>query len=154
MRKWLTLLLAAVLYAPFSAQAQQVCPWLTEGTAAAQLGGPVKLSIKVVSPAEGTCDFTSQQGNLLAVLEISVANSAVAICPAGGEHLTGIGNDATACRLGDAPSQRREVVSSFVRSLKFSVSLAVRGPTSAAFPKERQSTIVRQVAEQVAGSLD
>jgi hypothetical protein len=135
-------------------RAEPVCPWLTQGSAAAMLGGNVSAVIKLTPPEQGSCAFTLQQGATTYVLEVVVESAPRTTCPPASAKLPGIGNEAVACRIQRAPNELVDVVSSRVRTLYFTVSLTIRGTTTAPTPLDKQRDIVERAAEQVAGNLD
>jgi hypothetical protein len=150
MKQRLLLIAASFLIAP-PAQAQSACPWLTEGTAAAALGGPAIPAVQLSGDPNrpmGRCIFSRQQ----AVLEIAVSGAPLEPgCPANSAKLTGIGNEATFCRLDS--KQTRYVINSRVRDLYFRVSLAIPAPAPASQPLDHEREQIQLIAEQVAGSL-
>ncbi len=152
--KWRTeLIMSLVLFSGAIANAQPVCRWLTEGSAATLLGGPVTVSARLLPSGEGSCAFSRQQGTSFYLLEITVANSALAACPPGSQKLSGIGNEAVECKSTRSSGETIDVVSSRVRAVYFTTGLTVRGKNTSAVPTSKQS-VVQQVAEQVAGNLD
>lgn len=136
------------------ADAQPVCPWITEGTVAAVLGGPVTGSIQVQPGGLGSCLFSIEQNHLKEKLQITVAASPFGACPEGsGRKLQGIGSDTVECRSSAAATgEVVESISSRVRGSYFRVSLTLQA-TAAMAPPEKQESMVREVAEQVAGAL-
>jgi hypothetical protein len=152
-RRFFFLLVFAVLSAG-ALRAEPVCPWLTQGSAAAMLGGDVSAVIKLTPPEQGSCAFTLQQGVTTYVLEVVVESTPRTTCPPASAKLPGIGNEAVACRLQRALNEFVDVVSSRVRTLYFTVSLTVRGTTLPPTPLDKQRDIVERAAEQVAGNLD
>jgi hypothetical protein len=157
------LLLAALLLTPLApqAQAQQkkenpICPWLTEGTATATLGTPITTAITLRGDPdlpEGTCTFTAPQGS---ILEIAVTSTPPEpVCPANSPKLTGIGNEATFCRLDRPPTETRYVLTSRVRDLFFRTTLTLQPPAPSPDPKQQEAhqQQLERIAEQVAGNL-
>jgi len=147
--------LLALLLAPL-AQTQQkpVCPWITEGTAAATLGGPVASVVHLEGDPDqpiGSCTFTLQHSPAPPVLEIAVSSApSQPACPDNSPKLTGIGNEATLCRF-----DRRYVLTGRVRDLFFRATLSPQ-PTAPQPSPNQQDTPQHQlenVAEQVAGNL-
>jgi hypothetical protein len=147
-------LLPFVLLSAGALRAEPVCPWLTQGSAAAMLGGDVSAVIKLTPPDQGSCAFSRRQGTTTYVLEVVVESTSRTICPPASPKLPGIGNEAVACRLQRSPNEAAEVVSSRVRTLYFTVSLTSRGMANPASPLDKQKDIVERAAEQVAGNLD
>jgi hypothetical protein len=152
-RRFFFLLLFALLSAS-ALRAEPVCPWLTQGSAAAMLGGNVSAVIKLMPSNQGSCSFTLQQGATTYVLEVVVEITPSTPCPPASSKLSGIGNEAVACRLQRSPNEAAEVVSSRVRTLYFTVSLTIRGTTNPILPLNKPKDIVERAAEQVAGNLD
>jgi hypothetical protein len=152
-RRFFFLLVFAVLSAS-ALRAEPVCPWLTQGSAAAMLGGDVSAVIKLTPPEQGSCAFTLQQEATTYVLEVVIESTPRTTCPPASAKLPGIGNEAVACRLQRSPNEFVDVVSSRVRTLYFTVSLTLRGTTLSPTPLDKQREIVEQAAEQVAGNLD
>jgi hypothetical protein len=127
------------------------CPWLTQGTVAWALGGDVSAAINVSTSAEGSCKFSRLQGPPDSV-EIVVSKVALPTCPAAGIELKGIGNQAVRCNCPGSHGEDVEMISSRVRDLYFTVTLASRGQKSAGKPDE-QDDALEQISEEVAGSL-
>jgi hypothetical protein len=128
------------------------CPWITQGSAATALGGPVTAAVQVSDSGEGACTFTRQDGpqnSLKVVVQRTAQNS----CPMESPKLKGIGNEAVLCKVQQAPNERIEIVASRVRELHFTVSLSLQGNTSQASEISRAEEAVKQIAEQVAGNL-
>ncbi len=147
----LSLLLFVLLTS--ASRAEPVCPWLTQGSAAAMLGGDVSSVIKLAPPAEGSCAFSLQQGAAKYSLEVVVESTPRTACPPASQKLLGIGNEAVACRVQRSPNDAIELVSSRVRRLYFTVSLKTQGAANPGIPLSRQRDIVERAAEQVAGNL-
>jgi len=158
------LLLAVLLLAPLPVPAQTqapakaqekqenpVCPWLTEGTAAATLGAPATTLVALhgdSDPPEGTCTFTAPRGSILEVAVTTTPSEPV--CPANSLKLPAIGNEATFCRLDRSPTETRYVLTSRVRDLFFRTTLTLPLPA----PKQQEAPQqLERIAEQVAGNL-
>jgi hypothetical protein len=154
MKRRLLFLISFVLLSTSALRADPVCPWLTQGSAAAMLGGDVSAVIKLTPPDQGSCAFSRREGTTTYVLEVVVENASHTICPPTSTKLPGIGNEAVACRLQRSPNEAVEVISSRVRTLYFTVSLTSRGPSKPTSPLDNQKDIVERAAEQVAGNLD
>jgi hypothetical protein len=161
---WAVLSLAAVLACAQVAAAQAVptqaapsCQWLTEGTAAAQLGGPVTVTATFLPSSEGSCAFALKDAPATVRLEVAVTATASAPCEHEGQKVPGIGNEAVACRIARSPQETAEVINSRVRAMYFRVSLIVRSASAqngASLSLEEQQAVVRLVAEMVAGNLN
>jgi hypothetical protein len=152
-RRFFFLLLFSVLFAG-ALRAEPVCPWLTQGSAAALLGGAVSAVIKLTPSNQGSCSFTLQQGATTYVLEVVVESTPRTACPPASPKLSGIGNEAVACRLQRSPNEAVEVVSGRVRTLYFTISLTTQGTSNPTLPLNKPKDIVERAAEQVAGNLD
>lgn len=127
------------------------CPWLTAGTAARALGGDVSTAVSMSNTLEGICRFSTEPGPR-DFLEIRVSKTVLPACPAGSADLRGIGNQASRCVPPASHSRGIEMVSSRVRDLYFTVTLASHGAKTG--PKaDPSSDALEQIAEQVAGSL-
>lgn len=124
------------------------CPWLTEGTAATALGGDVTVTVNKADTDEGSCKFSREPD----FLDIQVSKAALTACPGGSMELKGIGNEATRCNSPGSHGHSSEMVSSRVRDLYFTVTLA-RRQKSGTKPADPQNDALEQVAEEVAGSL-
>jgi hypothetical protein len=152
MKLRLLFLLSSVLFTS-ALHAEPVCPWLTQGSAAAMLGGDVASVIKLTPHGEGSCVFSLQQGAATYSLEVVVESTPRTACPPASQKLLGIGNEAVACRLQRSPNDAIEIVSSRVRRLYFTVSLKIQGAANPGISHNKQRDIVERAAEQVAGNL-
>lgn len=135
-----------------SSSAAPSCPWLTQGSVATALGGPVTASVQVSDSGEGACTFTRQdrrQNSLKVVVQRTAQNS----CPAESSKLKGIGNEAVLCKVQQSPNELIEMVASRVRELHFTVSLALHGGASQSSEINHAEDAVKQISEQVAGNL-
>src|SRR5215469_3782108 len=88
---------ALCLLVPSAASAAKVCPWVTQGSADAVLGGDSTAAIAVSESGEGVCNFRLDQGGSTTTLRVTVGRAAEGACPAGSPALEGIGNEATLC---------------------------------------------------------
>lgn len=127
------------------------CPWFTQGSAARALGSDVTVTVNVSNTNEGSCKFLSRQDSMNS-LEILVDKASVPACPTDSLRLTGIGNEATRCRLRESHGGLVEMVSSRVREVQFSVTLSLHGQKSFK-PSDPSNDTLQQIAEQVAGNL-
>ena len=153
MRGHAIVLFSVLLLASLRVQAQP-CPWLTEGTAAAALGGgSPAMEVKLDAKTEGLCRFTSRQGEVLSILEIQVASHPHPECPPESAPLQAVGAGATMCERDHAPGETRFIVDGRVRHWYFSTSLAIQTTTTASRTTERQRERTARIAEQVAGNL-
>ena len=153
MTRRLLFLLSFVVLITGALRAEPVCPWLTQGTAAAMLGGDVSPAIRLTPPGQGSCVFSLQQGAAMYSLEVIVESTRRTTCPPASPKLSGIGNEAVACRLQRSPNETVDMVSSRVRTLYFTVSLKVQGTANPLIQLNKQRDIVERAAEQVAGNL-
>ncbi|MHB1700097.1 MAG: hypothetical protein ACYCSN_08140 [Acidobacteriaceae bacterium] len=144
-------LCAALWMLAAGAQAQQACPWLTEGTAAKLMGGPVTANIHAMSAGEGSCVFTRGTASDAVVLRIEAGHGAPAACAAG-ERLRGVGDDALRCATDEADGHR-EMIQGRVRTTQFALTLTVRGDGGRLLSRDAQRSAAEQAAEEVAGSL-
>jgi hypothetical protein len=114
------------------------CPWLTEGSAAKVLGGPVHVILNVASATQGTCTFvkTPRPQEQLKVL---VGAGNIPSCPAGSAKVIGVGDQASRCHL----PHSAQMISGNVRAVDMAITLS-GNPTEDA---------IQQIAEQVAGNL-
>src|SRR5271170_907261 len=153
MKRRLSFLLSFALLFTSALRAEPVCPWLTQGSAAAMLGGDVSAVIKLTPPEQGSCAFLLQRGAATYSLEVVVESTPRTVCPPASPKLLGIGNEAVACRLQRSPNETVDMVSSRVRILYPTVSLKVQGTANPLIPPNKQRDIVERAAEQVAGNL-
>jgi hypothetical protein len=144
------LLLALICSSALHA-ANSSCPWLTQGSAATALGGPVTATVQISGSGEGTCAFTRQQGTNDS-LKISVQRASQESCPDDSAKLKGIGNEAVLCKIRRSPNELIQIVVSRVRELHFTVRFSLRGESRAG-DLNRAEEAVKQIAEQVAGNL-
>ncbi len=154
MKRRFLFLLLFVLLSVSALQAEPVCPWLTQGSAAALLGGNVSAVIKLSPAGEGSCVFSLEQGGTTYSLEVIVGSTLRTTCPPASPKVPGMGNEAVSCRLQRSLNETVEVVSSRVRAVYFSTNLTIQGTTKPGIPLNQQRDIVERAAEQVAGNLD
>jgi hypothetical protein len=147
------LVLFSLVLLTASVHAQTSCPWLTQGTAATWLQGPVTVSTNLLSATEGTCTFSLQQDNASYTLKIIVAATNATRCPDGSQHLAGIGNDATLCAANPSRNQTTDTVSSRVRDRYLTVQLIIIGRSANPLAPVKRQAVVQQAAEEVAGNL-
>ena len=159
---WRAYVLLVVLSLTSEVPAQEACPWLTQGTAAALMGGDVNARVHVAN-GEGTCDFTRGAagdhpdypdhpgGAAGSSLHMSIAVSHVPSreCVTG-EHLTGIGQDAVLCRV-DAKGAYREIIRGRVRATYLVLTLTDREASASDEASLRRA--LEQAAEEVSGNL-
>ncbi len=138
------------------ARAQEICPWLTQGTAAALLGEDVQVHIHV-SAGEGDCEFVPRAGgdpsgavpSTGKLMTIVVSHQSSKEC-ATGERLAGIGEDSIFCEA-DVEGSHRETIRGRVRSKYFLLMVTSRKTSASDNASLRHS--LEQVAEEVAGNL-
>jgi hypothetical protein len=118
--------------------ADPVCPWLTEGSAAKVLGGPVQVILNVASATQGTCTFvkTARPQERLKVL---VGAGNIPSCPPGSARVIGVGNQASRCHL----PHSAQMISGNVRAVDMAITLSGNQTEDA----------IQHIAEQVAGNL-
>jgi hypothetical protein len=131
---------------------QIVCPWFTQGSAAKALGGDVSVTANMSNTGEGSCKFAREHEPVNS-LEILVSKASVPTCPPNSARLTGVGNEATRCRLRESHGAQVEMVSGHVRDMHFAVTLAMHEQKSSAKPLEYSADTLQQIAEQVSGNL-
>lgn len=123
---------------PPSSSPAPTCPWVTEGSAANVLGGPVHSILNVASPTQGTCTFvrTARPQEQLKVL---VGAGNIPSCPAGSAKVIGVGDQASLCHL----PHSAQMISGNVRAVDMAITLSGNQTEDA----------IQQIAEQVAGNL-
>ena len=92
---WLILMLSA---GSCFAQTPAVCPWLSVGSAADALGGPVESDLHIESSSQGTCRFLHGSGTEQESIEITIGKIDTHACPAGSAKLVGFGKEAVECK--------------------------------------------------------
>lgn len=143
-----TLLLLVVT----AARAQTACPWLTQGTAAAYLGGDVTVVFNSTRPGEGVCRFTQHQNSSFAMLEITVSQKRLKGCPRSAPTIKGVGSHAVACHAARR-GKIEDIITGSVRDTNFTVRLVTRKWPAGSDSAAHRSSIVEQTAEEVAGNL-
>ena len=143
---------AGYAQSPAQAPLLTTCPWLTQGSAVRMLGGDVSVAVHVSDAGEGSCNFVRKQ-EPGAFLKIEVSKAALPSCGADSTKLRGIGNEAMRCRLAGSSGKDAEMISSRVRDLHFTLTLALQGKDSAASSADVQQDAFERIAEQVAGNL-
>lgn len=134
------------------ARGATACPWLTQGSAAALLGGEVTSAVTATETNEGSCTFSRTRGTTSS-LEVTVQKGTLAGCPESSRKLKAIGNEALLCAIAPSANESGEEVSGRVRDSFFTIVLRVRGPGKAGMSLDAQRVAVEQAAEQVAGNL-
>jgi hypothetical protein len=138
-----------LLLALMPAQAADMCPWFTHGSAARILGGAVVSTIALTGPDEGSCKYTREAGTSKESIEIYVASALPSPCPPGSESAAGIGNEAISCSQKTPSHGMLYQVDSRVRTVHITVLLRLSESESQDAPQQE----IRQAAEQVAGNL-
>jgi hypothetical protein len=144
----------AVLWAgvAFGAQAP-LCPWISQGTAAALLGGDVEATVEG-DQAQGECVFTRREGAGNYGLRVSVgpagdgSQGQAAECSGARVPLRGVGGEAFVCGTRDGA-----LVTGTVRKREFRTSISGPAQGGAGFSASETREKVIRAAEQVAGSL-
>jgi hypothetical protein len=131
---------------PPPATSETACPWLTEGSAANALGGKIRVILSLTSFTQGTCTFVKTE-DPQDQLKVFVGAANVPSCPAGSAHVTGIGVEASRCRLPLAHQGVTQMISSRVREINLAVTVST---SKSGDPAE---AAIEQIAEQVAGNL-
>jgi len=150
-RRFLLLAVSLLAWSRYSL-AGEMCPWITQGSAAKLLGGDVTASIHTADNQQGSCTFSRLNGKVTYTLDVSVGRDGDETCPRGSAELRGIGNEAYFCTVKKSSSEAMEKISSRVRETPFSVTLSAVGPGNA-MSDEAARDLLDQVAELVAGNL-
>jgi hypothetical protein len=139
---WRAALFLLMLTVCAAARGQQSCPWLTQGTAAALLGGAVRANAQVAEGV-GSCEFVREDGSLR--LKIVVSHARPKEC-VNGTALTGVGEDAVACTE-EIAGEHRETIRGRVRAHYFLLTMSARSGSLS------MRDALEQVGEEVAGNL-
>ncbi len=142
------------------AQTPAVCPWLTSGTAAAALGGPVELNLHLESTSQGTCRFTRGSGMEEESIEVAISKVKPPSCPVGGAKLAGFGNEAVECESTNSSAFAVNAIAGRLRDVYFSVRITTPRAKSPIPPANDEPgnpdivpSILQRVTEQVVGNL-
>lgn len=153
-------LLIPVLFAgACAAQTPAVCPWLSTGTAASVLGGPVTLTAHVETNSQGVCHFTRESGDVKEDLGIMIGKEDPHACPQGSTKLVALGNEAAQCKSRNSQGELLDVIAGRIRNVHFVVSItnplpASTVPAAAGRPPDLYGVpVLERVAEQVVGNL-
>ena len=155
----IALLTLVLLAGTCAAQTPAVCPWISTGTAASVLGGPVALSAHVQDNWQGVCRFTRQSGGEKEALEITIDKKDTHVCPPGSPKLVAIGNEAVQCNSKNAQGSFVDLISGRMRNVYFVISInsvtpASTVPSATLHPHDSYSaSAFERVAEQVVGNL-
>jgi hypothetical protein len=138
------------------------CAWLNAATAGGLLGGEVTMKVTHTSPQDTTCVFTLQHEAAVSTLEIAVHTMTavsqefpayLAQCGAVNIPLRAVGNEALECTLNSGAAQVTEQIVSRVRDRAFVLKWSMPKSTEEATSQDDIREKLRNVAEQVAGSL-
>ncbi|WP_263359225.1 hypothetical protein [Acidicapsa ligni] len=140
------------------------CPWLNAATAGGVLGGTVVARLTHTTPENMTCDYTLEREGSKSSLKIAVRTSSTSqkdfqnarsSCGATSTPLRGIGNEAVECTLSEMAGYSTEQIIGRVRDRVFILKWSARktGDRSHAEDLDGSESIIRNVAEQIAGSL-
>lgn len=152
---WLMLLLTT---GSCLAQTPAVCPWLSIGSAADALGGPVQLDLHLEGSSLGTCRFISGSGSDQKSIEITIGKVDTHACPAGSTRMVGFGNEAMECRRTNVDSPSTGLITGRVRDVYFVVGIRNPHEDPIASPPIHRGDpdhppVLELVAEQVVGNL-
>ncbi|MGC1620076.1 MAG: hypothetical protein WA765_16420 [Candidatus Acidiferrum sp.] len=162
MRTSHALLFGLAMLMPAVCRAQMKCPWVNEATARGILGGPVAVTVKIIEPSSGVCEFSRQQGAVLRELTISVNAmtdipkqfpSYLSQCPPKSAPLRAIGNEAVMCSVQTHRNLYAEKVVGRVREQAFIVSIGSGLKDDPSLTPELRREKANLVAEMVAGNL-
>jgi hypothetical protein len=158
---WFAFSLAGAACAASAVAQEHTCPWITEGTAAALLGGDVETSVVQGKAEDGTCRFMradhhdqhdQHDQKAASELDLTVARTKdpastfatyIARCRSGKTVLGGIGNEAYVCDLASGTG-----IIGRVRDAAFLLLLDAKTPDGASLRAH-----LADAAEQVAGNL-
>ena len=140
------------------------CPWLNAATAGGALGGTVSTNLVHTSHEDVTCEFRLKRDKDVAILEIAVhtMNSPAQdfktfrnACSTAATELRGVGNEAIECSLPDQQGAFIETIVSRVRERAFVLKWTFPQASDSipAIPHEELQDKIRNLAEQIAGSL-
>ena len=132
---------------------QVSCRWLSLGSAAKALGGDVHLTVSVPVNGEGSCQFSRQQGSHDSLTVLVGKAATLSICSKAHTTLRGIGNEAARCMVPGPHGETIEMVSSRVRDVHFTVTLATGGRKPPTKTSDEREDALEQIAEQIAGNL-
>lgn len=152
---WLIVLLSA---GGCFAQTPSVCPWLSAGSAADALGGPVQLDSHVESNWQGTCRFTRGSGPDRQSIEVTIGKIDTHACPLTSTRMVGLGNEAVECKQTTTGNASTSLIAGRVRDVYFLVGIRnLQDVPMAAPPSHRgdpdHPSVLEVVAEQVVGNL-
>jgi hypothetical protein len=144
------------------------CPWLNAATAGGALGGTVTTNLVHTSREDITCEFKLIGNKDAASLTIDVQTMALPprdfpaflkTCKTPTTPLRGIGNEAIECsslhRQGSQPDVATEIIVARVRERAFVLKWTFPAASDSIreVPREELQDKIRNLAEQIAGSL-
>jgi len=138
------------------------CAWLNAATAGGLLGGEVTMKVTHTSPEDTTCEFALKHESTVSTLQIAVHTMTavsqeftayLAQCGTVSTPLRAVGNEALECTLSRDPVQVTEQIISRVRDRAFLLKWSMPKSTEEAISQDDIREKLRNVAEQVAGSL-
>ena len=138
---------------PIVTSASSKCPWLTQGSATALLGGEVAVETEISSDISGSCHFTRRQNATSYELSIYLTPHGLSSCPIGSVKLSGVGTDAVECAASRSAVAIYNQVDGQVRDLHFTVVYETKGMRLSHEHRDAQRDGLRRIAEQVAGNL-
>lgn len=139
------------------AQIPILCPWLSTGSAAAALGGDVRVTAHSENNWQGSCRFTRQTSGSTPAIDIQVSKENSHPCPGGSAKLRALGNEAVECS--SSHGEHAYTIAGRVRDAWFEVTMtgvpeATREPAANARPADPYgATALERIAEQVVGNL-
>ncbi len=144
---------AILLAVSVNGKASSKCPWLTQGSAAAILGGDVTNSVVAADDTSGSCRFLRGQAAATYELFVEVAEPPKETCPHDSQKLIGIGTGALQCSVTQSPTHVTEQIDGQVRALHFRVAISTSGIRLSTTQRQSQRENLRRAAEEVAGNL-
>lgn len=144
---------AILLAVSVTGKASSKCPWLTQGSATAILGGDVSNSVLVADDTSGSCHFLRRQAATTYELSVEVAQPLTDSCPPDSQKPIGIGTGALQCSVTPSPTHFTEQIDGQVRALHFRVAISTSGIRLSTAQRQSQRENLRRAAEEVAGNL-
>jgi hypothetical protein len=132
------------------AQTPSVCPWLSTGSAADILGGPVEPDLHIDNSSQGSCRFIRGSGTEQGVIEIIIGKADTHACTAGSTKIVGLGNEAVECKKTNAGGHDTDRIAGRVRDVYFVVDVS---PATMHLRDPANPSALERVAEQVVGNL-
>lgn len=147
------LILPLILLLLLHASASTRCPWITQGSVSAMLGGDVIAVVDAADSSTGSCHFTKQQDGSAFSFDVSVGLPGVQSCPANSEKLVGIGTGAVECSVSHSANDVAEQIDGEVREQRFEAVLSRKGKRPSTAQRQSLREDLRRAAEQIAGNL-